>query len=100
MIDATDIYGDIIMSRRVQLGRQRFSLHMTWIWRLIWWLPKGYLYVSPRTRFSDICHDEKKTLIYELRWSQCSDVTLLTTNIRLIDWPWITSYFIIIIIQN
>jgi len=31
---------------------------------------KGNLYVSPRTRFSDICHDEKKTMTYELRWTQ------------------------------
>ena len=30
------------------------------------------------------CHDEKRTMIYDLRWSQRSDVTVLETCIRLI----------------
>jgi len=43
------IYDDIIMSRRVQLRRERLSLHRTWFMTFNLMVAKGDLYVSPRT---------------------------------------------------
>jgi len=59
-----------VKSRRVTGGGYDTCLHKTWIMTLNEMVAKQRdLYVSPRVYVNEI-HNEKKTTIYDLRWSQ------------------------------